>query len=36
MAALSEEDLGMIRELLFAGSNQVARVWDNTTRTYLT
>ena len=36
MAALSEEDLGMIRELLFAGSNQVARAWDNTTRTYLT
>jgi lambda family phage portal protein len=36
MAALSEEDLGMIRELLLAGSNHAARAWDNTTRTYLT
>jgi capsid protein len=36
MAALSEEDLGMIRELLLAGSNRAVRAWDNTTRTYLT
>ena len=36
MAALSEEDLGMVKELLLAGSGQAARAWDNTTRTYLT
>ena len=36
MAALSEEDLGMVKELLLAGSHQVARAWDSTTRTYLT
>jgi len=31
MAALSEEDLGMVKELLLAGSGQAARAWDNTT-----
>jgi lambda family phage portal protein len=36
MAALSDEDLGMVKELLLAGSHQVARAWDSTTRTYLT
>jgi lambda family phage portal protein len=36
MAALSEEDFGVVRELLLAGSNQAARAWDSTTRTYLT
>ena len=36
MAALSDEDLGMVKELLWQAYHQVARAWDSTTRTYLT
>ena len=35
-AKLSEEDLGMIKELLVAGATNRARGWESPTRMYLT
>jgi lambda family phage portal protein len=36
MAALTEEDYGMIKTLLVAGIEHSSRAWDSCTRTYLT